>query len=133
MIESKITELSVYRSGCTMKRRATVRLEAGPQRIQLGGLTGSIDENSLRLFLPEGIKGSNVQLEYLTEEEKEARLKELKEKLASLTRRKNLAGRQADRWEQNADFSGRENLALSEMKDFLSPSQNLPLLYSKTY
>lgn len=119
MIESKITELSVYRSGCIMKRRATVCLEAGPQRILLGGLTGSVDENSLRLFLPEGLQGSNVQLEYLKEEEKEARLKELKEKIAALTRRKDLAGRQAERWEQNADFSGRENLALSEMTAYL--------------
>ena len=64
MVETKLTAAAVYRSGCIVRRSGKVSLQKGTQTVRIGGLTAGIDESTLRLFVPAGVSGSNVQVEH---------------------------------------------------------------------
>ena len=84
MIETKLTAAAVYRNGCIAKRSGRVFLQKGNQTVQFTGLSGGIDESTLRLAVPAGISGSNVQVEHPTREQQNEALKELAAKAAAL-------------------------------------------------
>ena len=70
MTETRITSVSVYRSGCIITRTAEVTLEQGTQTVRLSGPGSGADPQSLRLSVPEGVQGANVQMDYLTDDQK---------------------------------------------------------------
>ena len=119
MNETKITAAAVYRNGCMIKRTGKVLLKQGAQQIRLEGLSASVDESSLRLAVPAGVSGSNVQVEHLTREQQQETLKELNQKLARLQSAIQSKEKLAALWESNADFSQKESLSIEEMTAYL--------------
>ncbi|MBP3728800.1 MAG: mucoidy inhibitor MuiA family protein, partial [Lachnospiraceae bacterium] len=119
MFHTQITSVSVYRRGCVIHRRGTVRLSEGSQSIRLLGPGRGIDPDSLRLSVPEGVEGANVQLGYLTPMEQEEMLKELQMSLQKLSRQIESAREQRELWKQNADFTARDHISLTEMTGYL--------------
>ena len=119
MTDTRITSVSVYRSGCIITRTAELTLEQGLQTVKLCGPGPGADPQSLRLSVPEGVQGANVQMEYLTEEQKEEALKELARKKEKLVRTIRGVEEQTALWKKNADFSAKENVSLQEMTVFL--------------
>ncbi|MBQ7064547.1 MAG: mucoidy inhibitor MuiA family protein [Firmicutes bacterium] len=119
MADTVLTSASVYRNGCVIKRTGRIRLAKGPQQIRLEGLSASVDESSLRLSVPAGVSGSNVQIEHPTKEQQKEILKDLAQKVAHVKRL--LANREklASLWESNADFSQKESLSIEEMTGYL--------------
>ncbi len=119
MVETKLTAAAVYRGGCVVKRCGKVFLQKGTQTVRIGGLTAGIDESTLRLSVPAGVSGSNVQVEHPTRDEQREALKELTAKVAALQGR--IASREkiAALWEANADFSQKESLSVGEMAAYL--------------
>ena len=119
MVETKLTAAAVYRSGCIVRRSGKVSLQKGTQTVRIGGLTAGIDESTLRLFVPAGVSGSNVQVEHPTRDEQREALKELTAKVAALQGRIESREKIAALWEANADFSQKESLSVGEMAAYL--------------
>ena len=119
MTETKLTAASVYRSGCIVKRTGTLTLKEGTQQVKLCGLSASADDSSLRLSVPEGVNGSNVQMEYPTREQQQDALKDLAQKAAELQSRISAKEKMAALWETNADFSQKASLSVEEMSAYL--------------
>ncbi|MBO4838968.1 MAG: mucoidy inhibitor MuiA family protein [Lachnospiraceae bacterium] len=119
MTDTRITSVSVYRSGCIITRTAEVELEQGTQTVQLRGPGPAADPQSLRLSVPENVQGANVQMDYLTEEQKKEILKELAKKQDKVTRSIKDTEEQIALWKQNADFSAKESISLADMTAFL--------------
>ena len=119
MIETKLTAAAVYRNGCIAKRSGRVFLQKGTQTVQFTGLSGGIDESTLRLAVPAGISGSNVQVEHPTREQQNEALKELAAKAAALQGKIGSREKIAALWEANADFSQKESLSVGEMSAYL--------------
>ena len=124
MTDTRITSVSVYRSGCIITRTAELDLEQGPQTVKLAGPGPGADPQSLRLSVPEGVQGANVQMDYLTEEQKEESLKELAKKQEKVERGISDLEAQIALWKRNSDFSAKENISLADMTVFL---EQLPL------
>lgn len=119
MTETRITSVSVYRSGCIITRTAEVTLEQGTQTVRLSGPGSGADPQSLRLSVTEGVQGANVQMDYLTDDQKEEFLKELRRKQEKNARAVSDAEEQIALWKRNADFTAKENVSLSDMTAFL--------------
>ena len=119
MIETKLTAAAVYRNGCIVKRSGRVFLQKGTQTVQFAGLSSGIDESTLRLAVPAGISGSNVQVEHPTREQQNEALKELAQKVADVQNKIASQEKMAALWEANADFSQKESLSVGEMSAYL--------------
>ena len=119
MIETKLTAAAVYRSGCIVRRCGRVYLQKGTQTVRLEGLTAGVDESTLRLSVPAGVSGSNVQVEHPTREAQREALKEIAAKAAALQSRIESREKIAALWETNADFSQKESLSVGEMAAYL--------------
>ena len=119
MTETLLTSASVYRNGCIEKRTGTVYLKQGTQEIRLRGLSNSADGDSLRLSVPQGVSGSNVQLSHLSQEEKQEKLKEYSDRLDRITSLIETKEKLAALWENNADFSQKESISIGEMTSYL--------------
>ena len=103
----------MYLDSCVMTRTARIHLEKGPQTVVLTGLGKSVDQDSLRLNVPAGVEGSNVQMEYLTKEQKEERCAELKKRIKTLERQLTSLAEQAELW-KTTPTSPRETTPLPE-------------------
>ncbi|MBR4165409.1 MAG: mucoidy inhibitor MuiA family protein [Lachnospiraceae bacterium] len=119
MVETKLTAAAVYRGGCVVRRSGRVFLQKGTQTVRIGGLTAGIDESTLRLSVPAGVSGSNVQVEHPTHDEQREALKELTAKIAAVQSRIQSREKIAALWEANADFSQKESLSIDEMAAYL--------------
>ena len=119
MIKTQISSVSVYRSGCVISRETKVCLQEGFQSLKLLGPGPGADAESLRLSVPEGVQGSHVQLAYFREDEKAELLEALQKKIGRLARRLDNLDEQIALWRTNADFSGKDNISIQEMTDFL--------------
>ena len=119
MIKTKLTAAAVYRSGGVVKRSGKVFLQKGAQTVRLAGLSAGVVESTLRLSVPAGVSGSNVQVEHPTPEEQRDALKELAAKVAALQGRIASREKLAALWETNADFSQKESLSVGEMAAYL--------------
>lgn len=119
MIQTQISAVSVYRSGCVISRETKVCLQEGFQSLKLLGPGPGADAESLRLSVPEGVQGAHVQLAYLREEEKAELLEVLQKKIGRLARRLDNLDEQIALWRTNADFSRKDNISIQEMTDYL--------------
>ncbi|MBR5049131.1 MAG: mucoidy inhibitor MuiA family protein [Erysipelotrichaceae bacterium] len=119
MTESIIREAAIYRNGAIIRRTGNIHLEAGKQSVQIYGLTRDADTNTVRLALPEGLAGNNVQVMVLTKEAQQEMTNELWKKLNQTETRIATLNRQIELWEINADFSSKESLSIKEMSDYI--------------
>lgn len=117
--DTKVTAATIYRSGCVVTRKGTVHLPEGRHDLIIRGLSSGAEDMTARLALPESLEGSNVQVRNLTKEEKEEITKETERKIEELDTRIELLTGLAEIWKNNADFTGKESVNLSEMTDYL--------------
>ena len=80
MNTTKVVNAAIYRQGAIITRRGSVNLQEGSQRIHLKGLSPFLDESSLRLALPPGLSGGQVQTEYPDQAQIDEALKELNDR-----------------------------------------------------
>ena len=119
MIETKVYDVALYLSGCVVKRKGTAHLEAGTQKLSIAGLTRSCDATTVRLSLPTGLAGSNVQVENLTPDQKKEALKELETGISLLKKKIAAREKQLEMWNVNADFSAKDSVDVNEMADYI--------------
>ncbi len=119
MIQTIVKEAAVYRSGCVVKRQTVLPLQAGRQTVTFPEMSPGMDQNSLRLLVPAGVQGSNVQVEFLTREQQQEAVRDLKQQVGRLTARMNSIEKQIELWTANADFSQKESLSIGEMAEYL--------------
>ena len=119
MTETKIVEVSVYRQSASVRRLGFLPLKEGAQTVCLGGLTPSADQSSLRLSVPESVSGSNVQVVWRTQEERQAITGEVQKQIQLRESARALKEKQIKLWETNADFSQKESLSVAEMEAYL--------------
>ena len=130
MIKTEVKEVSLYRNGCFVKRRGTLSLKKGRQSICIEGLPGSLNASTVRMSLPAGITGNNVQVNNLTKEEKEESLKELNEKIRRTDNKLAVKNKQIEMFNANSDFSAKDNITVTEMVNFIN---DLPGILDKIY
>ena len=81
MISSTVKAVRFYRRGFAVEAEGQMKLEKGRQTVRIADIVSGIDDSTIRLFLPEGIYGSNVQLRYLDEEEKKKTVSKIEEEI----------------------------------------------------
>ncbi len=119
MTESIIREAAIYRNGAIIKRTGTIHLTEGKQSVQIVGMTKDADTNTVRLSLPEGIAGNNVQVMVLTREAQQEMTKDLWKQINQKENRIANLTRQMELWEVNADFSAKQSLSVKEMAEYI--------------
>lgn len=132
MNNTQIKEVAIYRDGALVKREGKVSLETGSRNVTLCDLPFNIDPSTIRLSLPKGIKGSNVQVKKLTNEEKTERNRELQKQLAEIENQFSILTSQKELWCTNGDFTGNKNLDISQMSEYIDKlPERLERLYQK--
>ncbi len=119
MYNTQIKEVAIYRDSAFVKRQGKVTLNAGSSNVTLCDLPANIDPSTIRLSLPKGIKGSNVQTKKLTNEEKEEKNRELLKQLNEGENQLSILNTQKELWCANGDFTGDKNLDIAQMSEYL--------------
>lgn len=133
MNKTEIREVSLYRTGCIVKRRGLVTLRKGKQTVAFENMPQSMDVSTVRLAVSEGASGSNVQTEVLTPAQKEEALADVKKKIARIENSIAIKKAQIDMWNANADFSAKENVSISDVVNYItSLPAHLEKLYDET-
>ena len=119
MSESKIREVSVYKSGCIVKRQGTVHLKKGSQTVKLQGLRASegnaISSDSVKLAVDERVTGSNIQVESRTAREVADTVRPITEKITAKRKELEVIQLQEDMWKTNSDFTNKESVSIESM------------------
>ena len=132
MNNTAIKEVAIYRDGAFVKRQGKFSVEAGSKNVTLCDLPFNIDPSTLRLSLPKGIKGSNVQCKKLTNEEKTERSRELQNQLNEIENQLSILASQKELWCTNGDFTGNKNLDIAQMSEYINKlPERLEGLYQK--
>ena len=119
MIYTQIKEVKVYRNSAVIRRYGTAALKQGANELILSGMSGSADPDSLRLFFPEGILGTDVQILSLTAAEQalpsretQAQIEEIESRMATLKTVEEL-------WIKNGDFTEKEAGSMEALESYL--------------
>ncbi|MBO4819660.1 MAG: mucoidy inhibitor MuiA family protein [Firmicutes bacterium] len=136
MSESKIKEVSVYKSGCIVKRQGTVHLEKGSQTVKLQGLKAAdgnfISSDSVKLAVDERVTGSNIQVESLSGREVADIVKPITDKIAAKKKELDVLQLQEDMWKTNSDFTNKESVSIESMVNYIeSLEERLTVLNAK--
>ena len=127
MISSTVKAVRFYRRGFAVEAEGQMKLEKGRQTVRIADIVSGIDDSTIRLFLPEGIYGSNVQLRYLDEEEKKKTVSKIEEEIEKVNSKIGIYEKMNEVWLNNADFSQKENIA--SMAEYM---EKLPLKLEET-
>lgn len=119
MIESQIIDGQIYRDGAIVRRKFSVTLQEGMQKLEVSGLTETADTDSIRLFAPEGLSIADVQTEQLSEEMREEQTKSLVDEIKTIKDELELIELQIQLWKNNADFAKRQNIAVQDIFQYL--------------
>ena len=130
MCKTAVKEVSLYRNGCLVKRRGIVELINGKQTVVFENIPDSIDPSTVRLALPEGVTGTNIQTETLTAQQKQEATAEIRKKIARIDKSIEIKNAQIEMLNANADFSAKENV---NMNDVVSYIVSLPDHLEKLY
>ena len=117
MIKTEIKEVSLYRSGCFVKRQGKVTVGKEKQHVELTCGSSTIDPSTVRMGLPEGVTGTNVQVEKLSADTRRQQTRQLEEKIARLNNQIEAKKTQQSMWTANADFSNKESPNVNEMAE----------------
>ncbi|MBR0385971.1 MAG: mucoidy inhibitor MuiA family protein [Erysipelotrichaceae bacterium] len=132
MIKTEIKEVSLYRSGCFVKRQGKVTVGKEKQHVELTCGSSTIDPSTVRMGLPEGVTGTNVQVEKLSADTRRQQTRQLEEKIARLNNQIEAKKTQQSMWTANADFSNKESLNVNEMAEYIDKlPQRLDSIYSE--
>ena len=123
MSESKIREVSVYKSGCIVKRQGTLHLEKGSQTVKLQGLKAAegsfISSDTVKLAVDERVTGSNIQVESLSGREVADIVKPITEKITAKRKELEVLQLQEDMWKTNSDFTSKESVSIDSMVSYI--------------
>ena len=133
MCKTAVKEVSLYRNGCLVKRRGSVSLVKGRQTVVFENIPDSIDPSTVRLALPEGVAGSNIQTEELTARQKQEVTAEIRKKIARIDKSIEIKNKQMELLNANADFSSKENVNMNDVVSYIvSLPDHLEKLYDET-
>ena len=123
MAESKIREVSVYKSGCIVKRQGTVHLEKGSNTAVLRGLKSApgnyIDADSVKLAVDQRVTGSNIQVETMDGKDIEEQLSSINDQIAEKTRELEILSLQEEMWKNNSDFTGKDSVSVESITGYI--------------
>ena len=132
MSQSIIKEVSIYRQGAYVSRQGTISLKKGQQNLILDSLPNSVVNSTVVLSLPEGIKGSNVQVRPLDEDKRKELLKDYKRKVDEVNQLIAIKTSQIELWNKNGDFSGGKDINIQQMSEYIEKlPERLNTLYSE--
>ena len=130
MSNSTISKVAIYRNGCFITRQGTIDLKSGKNNVVLDTLPSNIDTNSFSLSLPRDLKGSNVQVLPLDDDQKQEILRDIQNEIILLDSKISTKEKQIEMWNKNADFSASTNISISEMAEYI---EKLPERLEKIY
>ena len=119
MCKTAVKEVSLYRNGCLVKRRGIVELINGKQTVVFENIPDSIDPSTVRLALPEGVTGTNIQTETLTAQQKQEATAEIRKKIARIDKSIEIKNAQIEMLNANADFSAKENVNMNDVVSYI--------------
>ena len=117
--ETAIVSADIYYSGAEIIRRGTAELAEGTQTIHITGLTGSLDQNTVRLFSSAGVKCFNQRFETPDPEDAENESRKIQKEIDGLTRQADIRRKQIGLWEKNGDFTARSSLEAEEIAAYI--------------
>ncbi|MBO4360844.1 MAG: mucoidy inhibitor MuiA family protein [Eubacteriaceae bacterium] len=137
MIGTDIKEVSIYRNGCIVRRGATVHLEAGIQSIEIAGLNApngmQVSSDSVRLFVPEGISGTNVQVENPDADDIRKATAELQDGIRKKENEIEVLSIQKELWTDNSNFTANNSATVEGISAYIEKlPERLESIYAKT-
>ncbi len=119
-IRTAVDRVQIYRRGAEVVRKAEVRLEEGTNRLLILGLGQGADGDTMRLYFPAGISLSDIRIvQKKSSDEEDPQVTELKEKIQSLQKKKEIAELQASLLAKNGDFSRVRDIPLAQVYEYL--------------
>ena len=123
MADSRITEVSVYKSGAIVKRLGSVHLEKGSQTVKLMGLKAAVGQeiasDSVKLAVDERVSCTNVQVETMPLKDIEDTLKPISEKITAKEAELEVINLQESMWKANSDFTNKESVSIDSMVSYI--------------
>lgn len=123
MIDTVIKQADIYRSGCIVRRQGTVHLLEGTQSVRIGGLNAPdrsrISPDSVRLYVPEGVKGDSVQVEVPGTDDIDKANEELADRISRLEDEIEALDMQRDMWTDTSHFSSSTALTAEGLAGYI--------------
>ena len=137
MIATDVREVSIYRNGCIVRRGARVHLSEGIQSLEIAGLNSpqgmGINSDSVRLFVPEGIAGTNVQVENPDQEDIRKATAELQSRIQRIENEIEILNIQHDLWTDNSNFTANNSATVEGISSYIEKlPERLEGIYEKT-
>lgn len=137
MISTDIKEVSIYRNGCIVRRGGTVHLQEGIQSIEIAGLAApagkQVSSDSVRLFVAEGVAGTNVQVENPDQDEIRKATAELQDAIKKKENEIEVLGIQHDLWTDNSNFTANNSATVEGISSYIEKlPERLEGIYEKT-
>ena len=130
MTNSIIKEVSIYRQGSYISRLGTIKVNKGKHNTLIDTLPSSLNPSTISLYLPDSVKGSNVQIKHYDESQRNEILKEINNKLINIENKIIIKQNQIELWNKNADFSNSNNTSFEQISNYLD---NLPKRLEEIY
>ena len=130
MTNSIIKEVSIYRQGSYISRLGTIKVNKGKHNTLIDTLPSSLNPSTISLYLPDSVKGSNVQIKHYDESQRNEILKEINNKLTNIENKITIKQNQIELWNKNADFSNSNNTSFEQISNYLD---NLPKRLEEIY
>ena len=119
MIQTTVTSVKIYRSGADIVRRGQAEVREGENLLKIAGLTRSTDNNTVRLFFPEGVRLLDLRFNLDAASEENKPSDEIQEKLDALKKKIEIKAMQGSLWQENGDFSSRIQQNMEEMEAYI--------------
>ena len=101
-LQTLVKRVNVFRNGAEVIRTGTVELKQGSQLLHVYGLSGTADQQTVRLFSKEGVSCSDLRFEILKEEDREES-REISKEIALLQKQIESRQLQITLWQNNGD------------------------------
>ena len=128
-IETKISDVSIFRNGAEVIRKGSVELEEGKQTLQLLGLSSSALNDTVRIFSKEGISCSNIRFND-NDDEDDKESDRIKEQIEIENKKIESINLQISLWQNNGDFSSHNAIDVNEVESYI---EKLPGRIEKLY
>lgn len=120
MIKSVVKEVNVYRRKATVRREAAIELKQGENTVIVQALSATASEDSVRLFLPDGVLQTDMQIVYAKDQEDTLPSAEKQTEIDRLQAKIDLLGEMKDLWKSNGNFESRGEVGSGAVIEYLS-------------
>ena len=118
-IDTTVKEAQIYRQGAVLRREGTVTLGQGRSRVRIFGLEGSSDEETMRLYFPEKVTGTDIRVTSALTEGEERPSAAIEEKIQLLEQEMGILEQQIELWKDNGDLRSMQGTGLKDLEEYI--------------